>query len=237
MGRGDIPSRSKPGGRKTCTEIGTAISRNLRIAARCCRWKRTKLAHLSQLRRCARSHRRSRQESLPSRSREIASPARRQYAAGSTDVQDADRRRFLLVGGFYLSGGGGGSGGTVTVTDVTGVVTVAPVGGLTGTVGPAGTVVTAGTVGTGASVDTEATTPPTVSVGEVETAEMPAVAPAGWAGSERSLGEDGSSVGAPLSAPCPETAGAGCRKTESPREPFPPTTASCPSTLGPKGRA
>ena len=72
---------------------------------------------------------------------------------------------------------------------------------------------------------------------EVETAEMPAVAPAGWAGSERSLGEDGSSVGAPRSAPCPETAGAGCRKTESPREPFRPTTAGCPSTLGPKGRA
>ena len=128
----------------------------------------------------------------------------------------------------------------MTVTDVTGVVTVAPVGGLTGTVGTAGTVVTAGTVGTvgtGASVGTAATTPPTVSVGEVETAEMPAVAPAGWAGSERSLGEDGSPVGAPRSAPCPETVGAGCRKTESPRAPFRPTTAGCQSTLGPKSRA
>ena len=83
----------------------------------------------------------------------------------------------------------------MTVADVTGVVTVTPGGGLVGTVG------TVGTEGTGATVGTAATTPATVWVGEVETAEMADVPLTGWAASERTLGEDGSFMGATRSAP------------------------------------
>ena len=130
-----------------------------------------------------------------------------------------------------LTAGGGGKVGTVTVAEVTGVVTVTPGGGLVGTVG------TVGTEGTGATVGTAATTPATVWVGEVETAEMADVPLTGWANSERTFGEDGSFMGATRSAPGPETARPGCRKTESLREPFRPPTAGRRSTLGAKSRS
>ena len=69
-----------------------------------------------------------------------------------------------------------GAGGIVGVTRV---INSAPDGYtlLLGTVGTAVTVGTAGTVGTPGTVGTAATTPPTLSVGEVEAAEMADVPP------------------------------------------------------------
>ena len=106
-----------------------------------------------------------------------------------------------------------------------GVVTVTAGGGLTGTVGAEGT------------AGTEATTPLTVSVGEVATVEMMDVAPAGWAGSEPPLWDGRSVVGALPSAPCPRAARDGCRKTPPSTERFCATDAGCRRTLGAKGRA
>jgi hypothetical protein len=83
--------------------------------------------------------------------------------------------------------------GTETVTDTTGVVTVTGGGGGGGIAGTCGT---------------DATTPPTVSIGALETVAAVETAADSGGGSVRPLSEGRSFVGALRSFPRVETAGA-----------------------------